>query len=91
MTKADLVNEIAQEAGITKVQAEKALSAFTQSVTRGLAAGEKVTLVGFGTFATSRREARPGRNPKTREPMEIPASTAVRFSAGSALRESVNS
>lgn len=90
MTKADLVSRIAQEAGITRSQAEAALSSFVGAVSEALERQEKVTLVGFGTFCVSRREARAGRNPRTREPMSIPASAAPRFKPGKELRERVN-
>ena len=65
MTKADLVNAMAEKAGLSKTDAEKALKAFTDAVTEALKAGEKVALVGFGTFAVGERAARTGKNPQT--------------------------
>ena len=89
-TKSDLINHIATNAGLTKTDAEKALAALTDAVTGALANGDKVTLVGFGTFSVTNRAARTGRNPRTKEPIQIPASNSVRFKAGSALKGSVN-
>ena len=90
MTKQQLVEMIAEKAGLTKADAARALEAVTDSITETLANGEKVSLVGFGTFATSKREAREGRNPKTGETVEISARTAVTFKAGSKLKDAVN-
>jgi DNA-binding protein HU-beta len=89
-TKNDLVNHIAASAGIKKVQAELALAAVTDGVREALAGGKKVTLVGFGSFSVSERAARQGRNPQTKAPMLIPASKTVKFKAGKALKDSVN-
>ena len=90
MTKQELVEKMAEKAGITKADAARALEAFTETVTEALKAGEKISLVGFGTFATSERAAREGRNPRTGETVKIAARNAVTFKAGSALKESVN-
>lgn len=90
MTKTELVDKIAAKAGITKAAAEKALSAFTSSVTDALRKGDKVTLVGFGTFSTAKRAARKGRNPQTGKEIKIKASTAPKFKAGKSLKDSVN-
>lgn len=90
MSKQQLVEMIAEKAGLTKADAARALEATTDSITETLAKGEKVTLVGFGTFATSKREARDGRNPRTGETVKIAARTAVTFKAGSKLKDSVN-
>ena len=81
---------MAEKAGITKADAARALEAFTETVTEALKAGEKISLVGFGTFATSERAAREGRNPRTGEKVEIAARTAVSFKAGSKLKDAVN-
>ena len=89
MTKGDLVNEIAASSGISKAAAEKALNAVIDAITRALARGDKVSLVGFGTFEVSERAARSGRNPRTGETIEIPASKAPKFKAGKALRDAV--
>jgi nucleoid DNA-binding protein len=89
MTKADLVDKIAKEAGITKAQADKAANVFLEGVTEALKAGNKVTFVGFGSFGVSDRKARVGRNPQTGAEIKIPAKKAVRFTAGKALKEAV--
>ena len=90
MSKQQLVEMIAEKAGLTKADATRALEATTESITEALAKGEKVSLVGFGTFATSKREAREGPNPRTGETVKIEARTAVTFKAGSKLKEAVN-
>ncbi len=89
MTKADLVEKIAKDAGITKVQAEKAANSALAAMTDALKAGDKVTLVGFGSFGVSERKARVGRNPQTGAAIKIPARKAVTFSAGKPLKEAV--
>jgi len=90
MTKAELIEEIAKDAKITKTAAGTALSSFTTSVTKALKKKDgKVTLVGFGTFQKSRRKARKGRNPQTGETIKIKARNVVKFKAGKKLRESV--
>ncbi len=89
MTKADLVAKMADDAGITKAAAEKALNSFIDAVTSTLAKGDKVTLVGFGTFSVAERAQREGRNPRTGETITIPASKVVKFKAGSKLKEAV--
>jgi DNA-binding protein HU-beta len=89
MTKADLVGKMADEAGITKAVAEKALNSFVSAVTDALAGGDKVTLVGFGTFDVAERTQREGRNPRTGETITIPASKVVRFKVGNKLKDSV--
>jgi DNA-binding protein HU-beta len=90
MSKNELVEIVAKEADLTKVAAEKAVSAVLEGITKALKKGEKVTFVGFGTFATSKRAARTGRNPQTGETVKIAARTAVSFKAGSKLKEAVN-
>ncbi|MDH3809027.1 MAG: HU family DNA-binding protein [Desulfuromonadales bacterium] len=90
MTKADLVNSIAEKAGLSKAEAEKALKAFTDAVTDALKAGEKVSLVGFGTFSVGDRAARTGQNPQTGAKIEIPAAKVPKFKAGKALKDSIN-
>ncbi|MDG5468215.1 HU family DNA-binding protein [Thermodesulfobacteriota bacterium] len=90
MTKADLVNSIAEKAGLSKADAEKALKAFTDAVTDALKAGEKVSLVGFGTFSVGDRAARTGQNPQTGAKIEIPAAKVPKFKAGKALKDSIN-
>ncbi len=89
MNKTELIAAIANKAGLSKKDAEKALNATLDTVADALAAGDKVQLVGFGGFETKKREARMGRNPKTREAIEIPASCVPVFKAGKALKDKV--
>ncbi len=89
MTKAELVSYIAKEAGITKANAEKALDAFIKAVMEALSKGEKVTLVGFGTFYVAERAERRGRNPQTKEEIIIPACKVPKFKPGKLLKEKV--
>ena len=90
MTKADLVNSIAEKAGLSKADAEKALKAFTDAVTDALKAGEKISLVGFGTFSVGEHAARTGQNPQTGAKINIPAAKVPKFKAGKALKDSIN-
>ena len=90
MTKAELVELVAEKAGLTKADATRALEAVFETVTEALAKGEKVPVAGFGTFAVSKREAREGRNPQTGEKVKIAARNAVTFKAGTALKDAVN-
>jgi DNA-binding protein HU-beta len=90
MTKTDLVARIAKDASLTKGQAEKALQAMIASVEEALRHGERVTLVGFGTFAVRARAARSGRNPRTGQPLLVPARKTPTFSVGKRLRQVVN-
>jgi DNA-binding protein HU-beta len=85
MNKSDLITKISEDAGITKAQANGALNSFTDAVTKTLNKGDKVTLVGFGTFSVANREARNGRNPKTNEAIKIKAKKVARFKAGKEL------
>ena len=89
MNKTELIAEIANKAGLSKKDAEKALNATLDTVADALAAGDKVQLVGFGGFETKKREARMGRNPKTKEAIQIPASCVPVFKAGKALKDKV--
>lgn len=90
MNKAELVDAIAKEAGLSKADAEKAVNAFTGVVSKELKKKGKVQLVGFGTFETAKRAARKGKNPATGEEIKIPASTVPKFKAGKALKDLVN-
>ena len=90
MNKTELVAAMAQAAELSKKDAEKALKAFTDVVAAELKKGEKVQLVGFGTFEVSERAAREGRNPQTGETMTIEASKAPKFKAGKALKDMIN-
>ena len=90
MNKADLVAAMAEKAGVSKKDAEASLKAFTDVVAEELKKGEKIQLVGFGTFEVSERAAREGRNPQSGKPMKIAASKAPKFKAGKALKDSLN-
>lgn len=85
MNKAELIAKIAEEAGITKVQANQSLDSFTEAVTKTLKSNGKVTLVGFGTFSVSKRAARNGRNPQTGVVIKIKAKKVAKFKAGKEL------
>ena len=89
MQKSDLVEKIADEAGISKAAADRALKSLLDSVTRALKKGDRVSLVGFGTFSVSKRAARTGRNPRTGETIRIKASKAPRFAPGKSLKDAV--
>ena len=89
MTKAELVAKIAREGGIAKSQAEKAVGGFVAAVSAALSGGDKITLVGFGTFSVVARSQREGRNPGTGEKIQVPASKVVKFKAGKTLKEKV--
>ena len=90
MNKAELVAAIAAKTGDTKKGAEASVNAFVEVITDALAKGDKVQLVGFGSFEVRKRAARKGRNPRTKEEIKIPASKAPVFKAGKALKETVN-
>ena len=90
MNKTELIAAIAEQAEISKKDAEKALKAFVDVVTEQLKEGEKVQVVGFGTFEVSERAAREGRNPQTGKTMKIAACKAPKFKAGKALKDAVN-
>ena len=90
MNKAELIVALAQKAELSKKDAEKALSAFVEVVTEQLKAGEKVQLIGFGTFEVKAKAARTCRNPKTGETMQVAASKAPAFKAGAALKNAIN-
>ena len=90
MNKAELIAEVAVKTGLSKKDSEKAVNAALDTVTASLQSGEKVSLVGFGVFDVKEREARMGRNPKTKEEIEIPASCVPQFKAGKALKEAVD-
>ena len=90
MNKADLVAAMAEKAGVSKKDAEASLKAFTDVVAEELKKGEKIQLVGFGTFEVSERAARTGINPQTGAEMTIAASKAPKFKAGKALKDSLN-
>ena len=90
MNKTDLINSIASKSGLNKKNSEAALNAFIGSVEDALKGGDKVVLVGFGTFEVRKRAARKGRNPQTKKEITIPASKAPVFKAGKVLKDTVN-
>ena len=90
MNRAELIAAMAEKAEISKKDAEKALKAFTEVVADELKKGEKIQLVGFGTFEVSERAAREGRNPQTGKSMKIAACKAPKFKAGKALKDAIN-
>jgi DNA-binding protein HU-beta len=89
MTKGDLIDAMADGADISKAAAGRALDSLTTAITKSLKKGNKVTLVGFGTFAVTKRKARKGRNPKTGETIKIAASKSPKFSAGKAFKQAI--
>lgn len=90
MTKTDLINYVAEEAGLSKADATRALDAVMSGITKGLKEEKKVALTGFCTFTAKDKPASTGRNPRTGEPVKIAARKAVTFKAGTALKEAVN-
>jgi DNA-binding protein HU-beta len=90
MNKESLVKEVAEQAGVTKADASKTIDAVFDAIQGSLKKGEPLSLVGFGSFKVSKRNARTGRNPRTGEPLSIPESIVPSFSAGKALKEAVN-
>jgi len=93
MNKSELVDRMAEKSDLTKADSERALNAFIETVTETLSADkdERITLVGFGTFSTSSRAARTGRNPQTGETINIPATTVPKFKAGKSLKDAIKS
>ena len=89
MNKGELIAAVANDANITKAQAQAAMDAFVSNVQKALKSGDKVTLVGFGTFSASTRAARMGRNPQTGQPIQIPKRRVAKFSAGKALKAAI--
>ena len=90
MNKAELISVMAEKSGLTKKDSEKALNSFIEAVEEALVKGEKVQLVGFGTFEVRERSARKGRNPQTGEEIDIPAASVPAFKAGKALKDAVS-
>lgn len=90
MTKTELVNSIAEKAGLSKSDSEKALKAFVDTVSDALKQGDKIAMVGFGTFSVGERAARVGKNPQTGAAINIPAAKVPKFKAGKALKDAVN-
>ncbi|HLA00733.1 MAG TPA: HU family DNA-binding protein [Thermodesulfovibrionales bacterium] len=89
MTKAELIDKVASGAGLSKVDASKALDTTLNSIKGALKKGQKVTLVGFGTFAVVKRKSRKGRNPRTGDVITIPAAKIPKFQSGKALKDAV--
>lgn len=89
MTKVELIAKVAADADLSKKDAEKAVAAVIDGITAALVAGDKVSLVGFGTFETRQRPARTGLNPRTKETIEIPATVVPAFKAGKGLKDAV--
>ena len=89
MTKAELIDAVADGADVSKAAAGRAVDAFTGAIVKSLKKGKKVTLVGFGTFSVSKRKARKGRNPRTGETIKIAAAKTPKFSAGKALKQAI--
>ena len=90
MTKAELVESVAKSANVSKADAERTIGAFCDLVVAGAKQGDKVAWPGFGSFSTSKRAARTGRNPQTGEPVKIAASTALRFSPSATVKSALN-
>jgi len=90
VTKAELISAVAENSGLKKVEAEKAVAAFIATVTAALKKGDKLSLVGFGTFCIAKRAARKGQNPQTGKKINIPAATVPKFKPGKTLKEAVN-
>ena len=90
MNKAQLIDAMAGKSGLTKADAKKALDAFTEATTDALKGGDRVALIGFGTFSVAERGARTGRNPQTGKEIKIPAKKVVKFKAGADLADSVS-
>lgn len=90
MNKGELVDKVAKDCDMSKTEADQVLSTILGAIAGAITTGEKVTLVGFGTFSVGERPAREGRNPRTGEAINIPAKTTIRFKAGSKLIDAVN-
>ena len=90
MNKAELIGSIAGKSGLSKADAGKALDAFVASVTESLSGGDRIALVGFGSWSVEQRDARTGRNPRTGEEIQIAAKKVVKFKAGASLSDAVN-
>lgn len=90
MNKGDLIDRVSSDAGISKAQADRAIDSVLRGITDSLRKGERVTLVGFGSFSITQRKARRGHNPQTNSKMRIPAFKSVRFSSGKKLKEAIN-
>jgi len=90
MNKSELIDAVASKTDLSKADAGRALDAIVESITETLSKGDKVTLIGFGTFGVSERSARTGRNPQTGDPIDIPAAKVPKFTAGKKLKDVVN-
>ena len=90
MNKSELIESIAGKSGLSKADAAKALDALIESVTEGLSKGDRIALIGFGSWSVEQRSARTGRNPRTGDEIQIPAKKVIKFKAGAGLANSVN-
>ncbi|MBE7214486.1 HU family DNA-binding protein [Shewanella benthica] len=90
MNKTELVAKMAENADLTKAEAARALKSFEETITAALKSGDKISIIGFGSFETTNRAARIGRNPQTGKEIQIPAATVPKFKAGKTLKDSVN-
>ncbi|EDQ00764.1 HU, DNA-binding transcriptional regulator, beta subunit [Shewanella benthica] len=90
MNKTELVAKMAENADLTKTEAARALKSFEETITAALKSGDKISIIGFGSFETTNRAARIGRNPQTGKEIQIPAATVPKFKAGKTLKDSVN-
>lgn len=89
MNKTEFINAISEKAGLSKVDAKKSVEAFIETISSEMKAGNKVALLGFGTFSITEKSARKGINPKTKQPIEIAARKAVKFKAGAELNDAI--
>lgn len=90
MNKSELIDSMAGKSGLSKAEAAKALDALIESVTEGLSNGDRIALIGFGSWSVEQRSARTGRNPRTGDEIQIPAKNVIKFKAGAGLSNSVN-
>ena len=90
MNKSELIDSMARKSGLSKAEAAKALDALIESVTEGLSNGDRIALIGFGSWSVEQRSARTGRNPRTGDEIQIPAKNVIKFKAGAGLSNSVN-
>jgi len=90
MTKAELIDAVSEKAGVSKADAERTIASFFELVVTSAIHGDKIAWPGFGSFSTSKRKARVGRNPQTGAPVQVPASTAMKFTSSSTLKSALN-
>lgn len=90
MTKAELIDAVSEKSGVSKADAERTIASFFELVVASAIQGDKIAWPGFGSFSTSKRKARVGRNPQTGAPVQVPASTAMKFTSSSTLKSALN-